>query len=184
MKDKKAIRKNIIILIIIIVGSTAIWFLYPIIQLSLFNIFTPKSERQIKIENYIDEYNRTCDTDDKVKIINYYEVGPAHRCKLEFSDGRFHNEDSIVSFFLKLHNEFGYDFLCNNEIEKKRGFQAFKLENIEFTYGGTIPIGQESNNIDVTLCSLGKTINVDQETIGKFKGVIYVYSLEDVVVEQ
>lgn len=188
MKDKKTTRKNIIILtIIIIAGSITLCFLYPFIQLSLFYILTPKSEFQVKVEKYIEKYNRNCDADEKVKIINYYEAGPAKHCKFEFYDGRSHNDNSVISFFLELHNDFGYDFLCNDEIERdyftEHGFQDFTLDNIRLSYGGTIPIGLDPSNIDATLYSLGKTIDVDQETISKFKGIVYVYSLEDVINE-
>ena len=99
MKDKKAIRKKIIILIIIIVGTTVIWFLYPFIQLSLFYIFTPKSELQIKIENYLDEYNRSCTADNMVKLDYYYEGGPDIHCDLKFSSEKT-DDYAIIAFLL------------------------------------------------------------------------------------
>jgi hypothetical protein len=189
MKDKKAIRKNIIILIIIIIGSTVLWFSYPFMQVCVAYILSPKPELQVKIEKYIEEYNRNCDTDDKIKIAYYHENGPQKDCKFEFSDSQAHNDDSVVSFFLKFHNDFGYDYLCNDEIEKdyftEYGVQEFTLENIRMSYGKRMTVPEEvSGKIDAKICSIGKKITVDQETIGKFKGIVYVYSREDIVIEQ
>ncbi len=183
MKDKKAIRKNIIILIIIIVGSTAIWFLYPIIQLSLFYIFTPKSELQIKIENYINEYNRTCDADDKVKITYYHEIGPEKDCKFGFLDSQVHNDDSIISFFIKFHNDFGYDYLSNAEVGNKYFYEDdvayFSFENIKMSYGERMLLPAELSidrcDIDAALYGDRTKIYVDSETIAKFRGTVYVF---------
>lgn len=180
MKEKT--KKTLKIVIFVILG-TVFLLLLPFIQLAMFYITTPKSEVQIRVEKYIKEYNRTCETDDKVRITSYFESGPSKRCYFEFSDGQSHNEASIISFFLKFHNDFGYDYLCNDEIEKdyftEDGVQIFTLENIEMSYGKrkTVPVELNDKEIDAILFSIGKEFDVDPETVGEFKGTVYVYSI-------
>ena len=182
MKDKKAIRKNIIILIIIIVGSTAIWFLYPIIQLSLFYNFTPKSELQIKIENYLDKYNRSCTADNMVKLDYYYEGGPDIHCDLKFSSEKT-DDYAIIAFFIDFHNDFGYDNFCNKETNAEffREYNEvyFQFENIRMTYGDEIPLPMEAQTerqyIDATIHGIYNKTDFNPETIGKFKGTVYAF---------
>ncbi len=182
MKDKKAIRKNIIILIIIIVGATAIWVLYPIIQLSMFYIFTPKSELQIKVEKYIEEYNRSCAADKQVKLDNYYEGGPGVNGDLKFI-GNMTDDNSIVDFFIGFHNDFGYDNFCNKETNaeffRKYNEVYFQFENIRMTYGDEIPLPMEAQTereyIDATIHGIYNKTDFDPETIGNFRGNVYAF---------
>ena len=188
MKDKT--KKTLKIVIFVILG-TVFLLLLPFIQLAMYYITTPKSEPQVKIENYIYEYNKSCVADKQVRIDHYYEGGPYIHCELRFSDETTADDNDIIAFFLAFHNDFGYDNFCDKEINseffRKYDEARFDFNNIILVYGDrkTLKYSQDFNiysqgiqitpeDIEAAVYGIGKEIYVDPETSGKFKGSVYV----------
>jgi len=186
MKDKT--RKTIITIIIAVSAALVVAFaelaLYFIIGMSQ---FYDKSDIRIKIENYIDEYNRSCDSDKQIGIDEYYEGGPYIRCKLKFSEEISADTAAITTFFMKFHNDFGYESFCNAEINSEffRRYDevCFEFENIRLSYGDNKvlpdPFNLESTpeDIDAAIYGLDQIIYFDSDTINKFKGTVYAFKL-------
>ena len=149
--------------------------------------FYDKSDIRIKIENYIEEYNRSCDSDKQVRIDEYYEGGPYIRCKLKFSEEISDDTAAITTFFLKFHNDFGYDNLCsadiNSEFFRRYDEVDFELENIRLSYGDNkvlpdpLNLESASEDIDAAIYGLDQIIYFDSDTISRFKGTVYAFKL-------
>ena len=186
MKNKKAM-KVVIIVIAVIAGLIAVQALYQVIGIAWLYSASPKSELRINIENYIEEYNRSCDADKQIRIDDYYEGGPHIRCSLKFIKEISVGNDEIMDFFLKLHNDFGYDNLCNAETNSEffRIYDEvdFEFEKIRMSYGDEKvlpdPLGLETapEDIDVTIYGVNELIYFDPDTISKFKGTVYAFKL-------
>ena len=183
MKDKT--RKTIITISIAVFAALVIALvLYFIIGMSQ---FYDKSDIRIKIENYIEEYNRSCDSDKQVRIDEYYEGGPYIRCKLKFSEEISDDTAAITTFFLKFHNDFGYDNLCsadiNSEFFRRYDEVDFELENIRLSYGDNkvlpdpLNLESASEDIDAAIYGLDQIIYFDSDTISRFKGTVYAFKL-------
>ena len=183
MEDKtKSIKKVIFIVILSVIVLIIGFFLYSIISLSLWHSITPKPEIQVKIENYLDDYNKSCATDKQVKIDYYYEGGPIVHCDLKFSE-EITDDEAIISFFIEFHNNFGYEYFCNKEVNvdffRKYNEVYFQFENIRMTYGDEIPLPMEAQAereyIDAAIHGIYNRMDIDSETINEFKGTVYVF---------
>ena len=185
MKEK---TKKTVKVVIIVIAALIIMLALLIIGMFLLNGTTPKSDIRIKFENYIEDYNRSCDADKQVKIDYYYEGGPHIHCNLKFSKEIPADTETITAFLLTFHNEFGYENLCNAEINseffRKYDEVNFEFENIRISYGDNkvlpnpLELEIPPEDIDVTIYGLNQIMYFDPETISKFKGTVYAFKLD------